>query len=147
MHSIRFGQVSCILRKVRAISLELLRFFVPRLEVLLSLLPVEFEEVGIEVGRISGQRLVSPGPSILVIDDSNESLFRLISVPFELIRQWSLHGCLNFLDLIATVANSIIVEDLPLLHVTLNHVELFVLNAVLAENLFNNVLASFQGRS
>ena len=123
-------------------SLELLWLLIPGGEVFLSLLSIEFEEVWIEVSRVSGQWFISPSSSVLIIDRAYEPLVGFLCVSLELFREWCLHGRLNFLDLITIVSS--IVENLPLLDVTLVHLEGLLLDALLAEDVLDQHLALFK---
>ena len=124
------------------VSLELLWLLIPGGEVFLSLLSIEFEEVWIEVSRVGGQWLISPSSRVLIIDGAYEPLVGLFRVPFELFGEWCLHGRLNFLDLVTVMSR--IVENLPLLDVTLVHLECLLLDALLSEDVLNQVLALFK---
>lgn len=107
--------------------MELLGLLIPLSEVLLSLLPVHLDEVWVEVSRVRCQRLISPNLVVFIIDCANEPLGALLCVHLKLLRKWSLHRRLQPLDLLAIV--SLVVQDLPLLHVSFVHLKLLCIDA------------------
>ena len=111
---------------------------IPVDEVLAPLFSVDLQEVWVEVGRIRGQRFISPQASVFIIDDSNEPLVRLVSVHFELFRQRSLDCSLQKLHLVAVV--HVIVQNLPLLDLALVHLKLLLVDAFPSNHFFNHVL-------
>ena len=122
-------------------SSELLNLLVPRGEVLLSLLSIDLEEVGIEIGAVGREGLVSPCSCGLIINVANEPLVGLLTVHLELFGERCLHGSLEQLDLVAIVLQ--IIEYLPLLDLALVHLEFAFANASLSNNVLDPVLQLF----
>lgn len=75
--------------------MELFGLLKPFNEELGSLLAVDLEEVGVEVGRVRHLGLTTPSPRVLVIDLADEPLVRLVTVHFKLSGQGCLHGSLE----------------------------------------------------
>jgi len=119
----------------------LLNLLVSLREVLLSLLSIDLKEVGVEVGLVSGKGLISPLSCSLIIDVTNEPLVGLLTVHLELFGERCLHGSLKQLDLVTVVLK--VIQNLPLLNLTLVHLHFLLLNACLSENILNPVLETF----
>lgn len=118
--------------------MQLLGLLVPVDEVLAPLLSIDLKEVGVEVCRIGGKRIVTPKTGVLIVDRSDEVFVVLITVHLKLFRKRGLNSSLQKFNLIAVVG--IIIKDLPLLDCTFVHGNTLLTDAFRTDDLFNPVL-------
>lgn len=116
---------------------EFLGLLVAFEEELLPAFTVVFDHLGIEVSRVDGTAVVSPGRHVCIGDGKSQWLIMFFLPHFKFIGERGSGSGLKLLYLLSVEGG--VIKDLPLLRRALEHVHLLVLNPVVADHVLNHV--------
>lgn len=104
---------------------------------LLASLPVDGDELRVEISRVYCASFISPRSCVRVIKGQLHGDLAILLVHLKLFRHWSLDSSLQFFNLVSV--ESIIIKHLPLLNGSLVEMALALSDLLLADNFLDPV--------